>query len=280
MPLPWETGSRLANPANSVLIHHYLKQTALEQRAANVQTRKAALIDDSIYHLLQSTLLHKWANHVVSANQIDALKTIRLAFLCAILWHTGLRLEDALRLLVQQIRPVSEKQLLVQINITKAERESQPYRTVLIVNDGTQFHPHRLFAILRDAYLGYGLNLLVDRLFTDLIFDPDGICTGTQASQARQLRDMFRSVCDELKLDKTVSFHSFHGSRAYRDAIAGIPPEVTCANIHWSLNMYNRYIKGRLPISSAARSTATPQPARPSHRRRAEIYGWEEEFSD
>jgi hypothetical protein len=119
MPLPWETGSRLANPANSVIVHHYLKQTALEQRAANVQTRKAALIDDSVYRLLQTTLLAQWASHLQTNDPLEALNSIRLSFLCAILWHTGLRLEDALRLLVQQIRPIARsRQLLVQINVT------------------------------------------------------------------------------------------------------------------------------------------------------------------
>lgn len=281
MPLPWETGTRLANPANSVLVHHYLKQTALEQRSANVHTRKAALIDDSIYHLIQTTLLKRWASNTQTGNKLDALHDIRLTFLCAILWHSGLRLEDALRLLVQQIRPLSRsRQLLLQINVTKAERESQPYRTLLIDNDQTAYHPHRLFTILRDAYLGYGVDLQVDRLFTNLILDAEGACTGTRVCQARHLRAAFRSLCDSLDLDPTVSFHSFHGSRALRDAIAGIPPEVTCANIHWSIDMYNRYVKGRLPITETNRRTTAPQPARPAHRRRANIYGWEDDLSE
>jgi hypothetical protein len=120
----------------------------------------------------------------------------------------------------------------------------------------------------------------VDRLFTNLSFNAAGECTGSQVCQARQLRAMFRSLCDSLNLDLTVSFHSFHGSRALRDALAGIPAEVTCANIHWSLDMYNRYVKGRLPITESNRFTNTPQPACPAHRRRAEIYGWEDEFSE
>ena len=281
MPLPWETGSQLGNPANAVIVQHYLKQTALEQRTANVLTKKAALIDTSIYHMIQSTLMEQWAAYLHHGDYFNALCTIRLAFLCAILWHTGLRLEDTLKLLVQQIQPLHRtRQLLIQINVTKAERDSQPYRSVLVDDDGTPYLPHRLFLLLRDAYLGYGTDLLVDRLFTDPLFDEDGVCVGVRACKARQLRDMFRAICDLLQLDETVSFHSFHGSRAYRDAIAGIPPEVTCANIHWTLTMYNRYVKGRLPIAAMDRLTSASRPARPIHRRRAKIHGWEEDCTE
>ena len=142
MPLPWETGSRLANHANSVRVQHSLKQVALEQRTANVKTSKAALIDASVYDLIQSSLLEQWTLHLRAGDHFSALCEIRLAFLCALLWHTGLRLEDALRLLAQQISfsPYTPtRNLIVQINVTKSERDNQPYRVIAIDDDNAPY---------------------------------------------------------------------------------------------------------------------------------------------
>jgi len=79
-PYRGKTGSRLANHANSVRVQHSLKQVALDT-APQRQYSKAALIDASVYDRIQSSLLEQWTLHL----------------------RAGLRLEDALRFLAQQI---------------------------------------------------------------------------------------------------------------------------------------------------------------------------------
>lgn len=278
MPLPWETQSRMANPANSKAVKHYLAQVALEQRTGNVGTQKAALIDDSIYDLLQRQLLADWAAENEAGNWPAAARTIRLALMCGILWHTGLRLKDAMRLLGQQIRTCYVNQgesLRIQVNVTKSERNDEPFRVIYAASDVSPYSICRLWTLFRHAHGQLGLDISVNRVFSEFRQNPDGVYVFMVPCTERWFQDSFRNYRIRFGLDETASLHSFHGSKAYRDASMGIPREVTCAAIHWSTTMYNRYIANHVPISAIARITGVPNPTRPSHRRRAELYGWE-----
>ena len=50
-------------------------------------------------------------------------------------------------------------------------------------------------------------------------------------------------------VQRHITLHSYHGSRAARERAAGIRAVETCKNMLWTLEMYEYYTAGREPLT-------------------------------
>ena len=64
----------------------------------------------------------------------------------------------------------------------------------------------------------------------------------------KRLRNMMDKAGPSDEVLRLVTLHSFHGSRASREARAGIPMTDTIANMRWTEEMYQYYTHGREPL--------------------------------
>ena len=271
---PWESAGTRRNPCISLSVRRFIKLNALEQREGNVDAKQAALFDESVFAEIMRAAQADWFIARAEASDTLTLRRAQEVFLYAVLWHTGLRLKDALRLIFQQVEPLSVNGICgirIHINVTKAEQESQPYRSIDIFNDGSAFNITSLWAALRRAYFALGIPTSVGLVFDSVKEDSNGSFRQVEKTSSAEFQSRFTSTCKRLGLDSSLTLHSFHGSRAHRDAVAGIPMEDTCAFICWTPAMYRRYLSGRSALSSMARVSKTPKRMTAAGRRRSQI---------
>lgn len=250
----WNPQLGSGNPCASPLLDEYLRLAAREQAAAGVSEVQSTLIGQSVFDGM--VLLWRKAGALMLRERREhvAAETARDCFLVALMWHTGLRAADALRLTVQQVTSVSggaPGDLLIQVGVTKTS--SAPHQVHgIVVRQSEGGSPGDLYSCLnrwRDALSHLGLSLSPGPLFKTLVF-MEGECRSVWGSrlewQEANLR--FRAWCRLWGIPEGVTLHSLHGSRAAREAAMGIPREETCKNMRWSAQSYAHYVDGRTPL--------------------------------
>jgi hypothetical protein len=196
-------------------------------------------------------------------NLADSYAASRDALFYALLWGSGLRALDALRLNTSQLRLYDTgpggKGAYLDVTLSKSGASANQAQRITIPDATTQ--PGAMFAVsacwrlMEAALRAVGLETESENrpLFSNTIGLEDGSQTWGPGCDwapmhARHL-DWLRAAGFNEKAKSTVTLHSFHGSRAAREKAAGIPRADTCASMNWSPAMYEHYLGGREPLT-------------------------------
>lgn len=257
---PWSPHSENGNPCNSVLVKRYLDMIALEQAAGGVVTVQAALVDSSVFTSVVQATLRCWLAEK-ERDPVAAVEALRDALYYSLLWNSGLRAGDALRLNVAQVTLFEPSKSSpvggAYIDVTKAKAQINvlnPHR-ITIFDDGTPYAFNKLW-LLYDTYVSeHGLfaGVPAGPLFRKFLRDSDGNAMPGPRVPWFEMDRRYKSLTAELHWTPNVlrllTLHSFHGSRAAREKAAGVPREETCTNMRWSIEMYEYYTSGREPLT-------------------------------
>lgn len=275
----WSPQEATGNPCASALVRRLIKLLQREQLQSGLKALQAGLFDQSVFRCIMDRVQGLWVAHRSAGRYALALQSAREALLYSILWETGLRASEAMRLLRQHIRQssVSEKggrPIAVwdlHIALTKTAAAASQARVIRIVDDGSQYSPINAWLVFNDAAGALGLEVEDGPVFRDLRSrDADDAPSWGHQCEWKDLSAAFKQHLLALGFaDKTASLHSFHGSKGARDKELGVPPLVTCKAMDWSIEMYKRYTDGRTPVSLAARHALAKAPVkRPQRGRR------------
>lgn len=100
---PWSQDAQRGNPVNSAEVKRFEKLNLREQAASGVVTLQAPLFDESVFiHFIRAGL-QQWNSLMAAKKWKKAALLARDLVFYAVLWYTGLRGGDALRILTQQV---------------------------------------------------------------------------------------------------------------------------------------------------------------------------------
>lgn len=262
----WNPQKGSGNPCKAPAVDNFIKLSGREQAAAGVRQIQSALVGADMYRGM--VLLWRKAGVLLHREDkiLTAAEVARDCFFVSLLWHSGLRAADALRLTVQQLSvlPADHPQcgaLVIQVGVAKtASKPSHAHG--LIVPPSAVSDPGCLLNCLaryKSALSHLGLTLVSGRLFRTIIHvEEDNRCEWGSPMEWRECHFRFRAWCGFWAIPPLVSLHSFHGSRAAREAQLGVPREETCKNMRWTLDSYAHYVDGRSPLSVVAGDWSPP----------------------
>jgi integrase len=259
MTTPWCPMRRAGNPADARRVAEFLELTEREQASGGVGAKQAALVDEMVFQRLTKEVLRAWRRHAYATPP-----DIRAAYDAAcdalfyvVLWNSGLRASDALRLNTAQF-VFTRTNTYIQIGVTKRFTTLEDTHRITIHEDAVNADP--LYSVVAawkvlSSTLDAADVLPIDRngaMFRALVQAEDGSwALGTAHSwstmHTRHVEWLKRAGFNDVGR-RTITLHSFHGSRAAREQKAGISREVTCDNMRWTTEMYDYYTKGREPL--------------------------------
>jgi len=255
----WCPRGCFGNPCRSAHVDRYLAATELEQCEGGVSTVQSTLVDVSVFNKIMLATMGQWSSTEDTDRMVSA-QAARDALLYALLWETGLRAADALRLLHQAVTPVwssDGKTRGLAVNVARAKAVLSLDKTYVVTvwdteSDYTAVKAYRMYQSALEK-----LNILPAQrngsLFRSFVVAEDSTVTlgarCTWAAFDRLYEARLRDLGFPAEARRHLTLHSFHGSRAAREMLAGIVPSVTCASMHWSMEMYLYYTKGRVPTS-------------------------------
>ncbi len=282
---PWLESAGTGNPCMSWQVDQYLSCIEREQCAAGVETQQAALVDMSVFDRLMRATLAAWRESEPSS--VARMEAARDAWLYSLLWNSGMRAGDALRLQAAALRIFADVEnpatgrvsngIFIDVTLGKTVTHSDKARRVTIWDNGDQIGPSVLLRLYQRELAALGLEPreLAGPLFRRAFFTDEGHpalgvrCTWAELDRAHS-RHLGRAGMADPELCRHISLHSFHGSRAAREKLQGVPPELTCADMLWSLSMYTYYTGGRQPLSTDGILLMVPDKAIEEPERREE----------
>lgn len=271
----WSPQDGTGNPCASAVVRGVIKLLQKEQLQAGLKALQAGLFDVSVFHAIMDHILGLWATYREEGRLVDAYVAARDALLYSVMWNTGMRASDTLRLLSQHIeegrcKTASGEEVPcwhLHVAVSKSANAVGDARIVVIPDDGTPYAPMRVRLAMLDAATMLGLPRQEGLVFLDVVSrDSDDALVWGRVAQWKTLAATFKVHLQEmgLRANKTISLHSFHGSKGARDRGAGVLAEVTCVVMDWSLAMYNRYTEGRVPYSLSDLQQVVPSSSRRS----------------
>lgn len=262
---PWLESAQAGNPCMAPEVDQYVAMIEREQCSAGVETVQAALVDVSVFNRVIQAALSAWQEAPIGS--VARVNAARDAFFYSLLWNSGLRCADALRLHASAVRVFSAAlnpatSLVgpgLTVDITRSKtvaKGDKAYRITLWDNDaavGTSellgLYQHELRA------LGLPSTSLVGPLFRKVSLSDEDV---PQLGAVSLWADLTKAYNAHLaragmalpELHRHITLHSFHGSRAARERAMGIDAQVTCSAMGWSLDMYHYYTNGREPLTT------------------------------
>jgi hypothetical protein len=236
-----------------------MAKVELEQSCAGVGTIQSTLVDVTVYERVMAHAYYEWAEHRTSDPLVAALAA-RDAFFYATLWETGFRAADALHLTYQAVLPVlspdGHKRGL-SLTVTRAKRIVKPADTFTIVvwDNGSRFSLTTAYRIYQSSLdeLRVSKTERNGPLFRGIISDEDGevhLQAGCAwATLDKRYSDRLVQLRFTPEARAHMTLHSFHGSRAAREKMMGIPRSTTCNSMRWSTKSYDYYTDGRVAMS-------------------------------
>ena len=194
----------------------------------------------------------------------------RDALFFALMWATGLRAADTLRILTQNIdafkgTPEGGKGWYLHLMGSKTERTYKQSRMFKLMDPSAITSPMAAYACWVQALDNLGLRPQPGHLFRRLSEMADGsVVQGGQATWAdMELR--FQCYAKAAGLPTSITMHSFHGSHAAEADAAGVPKPEVCTEMHWQEETRAYYVDGR-PVISYTDLTpgCRPDPSKPA----------------
>lgn len=273
---PWDPLYQRGNPCISSVLDDFLNAVEKEQLQGRVATVQSALIDVSVYRALMDVTTQCVQDALESKDLGAAARFASDAVLYSLLWGSGLRLNEGRAVKWQEVLPFDAgedvndgaaalpgvlKATIASVvrnthggwyihpTVLKTGRTVKNVRRVTVFADGSGYSVSdvvRLYqTVLDEMDLPYSRSF-VFRSFTEL---DDGTFKWNAAAWTKaEVWARFAKMRAAAGIPEWVTLHSFHGSRAAREAKLGIPREVTCHYMGWSEKMYAHYVDGREPL--------------------------------
>lgn len=253
---PFDPRTGAGNPCIHARTDQLLEMIRKQQSAAGVTQSQAALVDESIFNKMMDHMQTGWKAAVQAKQLLRAAEFARDACFIALLWESGMRAGEALRVNASQVTRFSSTDTAgVYIAVGEAKAHSGFRITTTSSRRADRSVPRRAFysCLKYWEHAVHSLDLeLRGPLFMALSAQPDGTVLGKGRVQWKEMDKRFRNMMDVAGFSdevlRLVTLHSFHGSRASREARAGIPMADTIANMRWTKEMYQYYTHGREPL--------------------------------
>lgn len=250
----WDPQRGSGNPCASPLVDKYARLSGREKLAAGAKPVQSALVGEPLFTCM--VLLWRKALFLASREErlLQAVEIARDCLFFCLLWHSGLRASDALRLTVQQLNPLpgvpaSSGDMLIAVGESKtATMPSEAHGIVVRKTEGPA-DLARCLARYRKCLAEAGLILSPGKLFRSVVsIDEENRLEWGAPLTWGEVDTRFKQWLTLWRFPLSITPHSFHGSRAAREAQAGVPAETTCANMRWSLASYRHYVDNRAPL--------------------------------
>ena len=245
LAVQWNPIACTGNPATARQVEAFVELVGREQLASGVVKRQAPLLGVCIFRYIIDAYLEDCVTFTKRKQFAKVILILRDALFLSVLWYTGLRAGDALRLLHQQVEWMNEESgqqaWLLTVAVTKSARETRKRRSIRITDDDSFYSPISLLRAYKRATARVGIRVHVDSMFRNVKRLPSGQyilgTTATWAVMARRLRDALK----RFSLPSAITLHSPHGSlpRKWRDE--GVDPEVICKALDWTMAMFQYY---------------------------------------
>lgn len=264
----WCRRTQSGNPCLDHSVSEYVDEVEREQCDAGVQVTQAPLVDVSVFHRIMATVHSDWAAAKRTGALVAGAMAARDGLFYTLLWCSGFRASDGLKLGVAQLAPFPARQeggvwkaggVTVDVTLAKTVGSlGQAYKVDLedeLDPQAERFTFSAAWALYQAAL--DDLQVLpahrAGPVFRTIKQGDDGVVVMgprcTWASMAsRYTACLLRAGFGEEHL-RAFALHSFHGSRPAREKAAGIPKAVTCEKMHWSEQMYDLYTKDRTMLS-------------------------------
>ena len=246
---PWNPVLLTGNPCHSAPVQDHLAKVEREEKAIGTVTKRADLIDESAY--LALLRLH-WIRYDVAMEVGDYLVAAQQAQLWlywSALWYSGARAAELRSLLRQQIVVAPDDSWTISVSLYKQHRHRSGPMVVCIPAPLSRRYPQVALRSLSAALAGLGLPPIeTGYLFPQLVEAEDGsVSLGAAPFAEAYARKAFTRAARDAGLPSSVRLHSFHGSRAAREAKDGVPAADTARAMQWSLPSLRYYTEGRTP---------------------------------
>ena len=248
----WCPQTGKGNPCISREVDEFLTGAGREQLQSGVQAKKADLFDESVFVALMDKGWSSWLA-IRDSDPVAALAIAQDLLMFAILWETGLRMSDALNLLLQDVAPVREdapffRGIRLRINLTKTGKRPKHQRVLVLPETVSVNCVPRVWVAFAKSASDCGLPLISGYLFREVDSSSSARMWGPVLRRPR-LAARFRDLATQAGLPVTTTVHSFHPSAAARMRAEGKSKELICNLIDWTPGTYDRYLDGRLPQS-------------------------------
>jgi integrase len=256
---PWCRRQNTGNPCDSQEVKLYLRLSSKEQLLGGVAPKQAPLFDRTVFTSLMKAALVKWSQCQRAGDHLESALAARDALFFSIMWSTGLRAGDTLRLLRQDIEfaelsdgPTTRCWYL-HTSGTKTEGVPGASRLFQLLDDGSSIVPMAAWTAYTSALNRLGTTLPDGPLFRNISID--GSWQGTATFKMMAAR--FKQYTKALGLPESMTLHGFHGSHAAERESEGVPRTEVCREMSWQESTRSHYVDGREVITMAASSSAS-----------------------
>jgi integrase len=244
---PWCNRQHVGNPCDSQEVRLYLKLSSKEQLRGGVAPKQAPLFDKSVFEVLMTAALGAWSKCRRKENHIESALAARDALFYSIMWSTGLRAADALRLLKQDIEfaelsdgPTTHCWYM-HTSGSKTEGVPGASRLFQLFDDGSSTVPMAAWSAYTSALNRIGIVPLNGPLFRDISSEGEWLNVATYKTMAAR----FKSYTAKLGLPPSMTLHGFHGSHAAEREAEGVPRPEICREMSWQESTRAHYVDGR-----------------------------------
>ena len=241
----WNPVACAGNPATAPQVESFVELVGREQLASGVVKKRAPLLGVCVYRYVIDGYLQQTVAQTLKKQFVKVALVLRDALFLSVLWHTGLRAGDALRLLHQQVEESRDddgkRVWILSVAVTKSARDTRKRRRIRIQDDGSYYSPMSLMRAYKRATSKLGIRVHADSMFRNVKRMAAGHHRlSTTASWAVMTR-RFRETVRMLSLPPAITLHSPHGSlpRLWRDS--GVDHVVICRALDWTLPTFQYY---------------------------------------
>lgn len=250
----WQPATLSGNPVKSAEVEQFIRLNNREQLAAGVQRRRAPLIALDVYTHLVDTALQRWKNARAGAGAaghalLEVASRARDVLFLVLLWHTGLRATDLLRVLVQQLdtAPTQGHIWRLVVTVTKTSEDPRDTRRIALVDDGSYYCVQTAYRLYVRSLERLGLRLPAGHLFRSVRRVPGSRLKCVWGAPLSWAAANYRwaALRRAARLCSRISMHSPHGSRPRWEKDRGTPVDEICSLIDWTRATLDYYTADR-----------------------------------
>jgi integrase len=254
----WQPATLSGNPVKSAEVEQFIRLNNREQLTAGVSKRRAPLFGRDVYHHIVDAAVDRWKAARRRGALAAAVICARDMLFVALLWHTGLRASDLLRVLVQQLEKVppgrgDDKCWKLAVTVTKTNDDPRGIRSITLVDDNSFYCVQTAFRLYSRSLHTVGLKLEPGPLFRGLKRSKAGTqLTWTPQPLAWSAANYrWKALLMHARVTSRITMHSPHGSRPRWERDRGTPLSEIRALIDWTQATLDYYTLDRTVLSLA-----------------------------
>ena len=276
----WDAGACTGNPARSALVDnsYYLDLVEREQSTAGVRVRQAPLIGVCVFDALMSALLSALEAALSAKNWFESLQLARDGLMFSVLWHSGLRADDAMKMCTKQLFEGSSLKAgwQLRVHVTKTSWDVADVRLVRFDDENKRTGVPAMWRLwsnlLGDAMRAGVVDGMPEPLFPAMEAKKGRVLWLRSEMQWRHVDERLRLALKRAQLSNTIKPHSFRASLARMQRDSGMHADVICKRVGWTLQYFHHYTDPRdeedvLDLARARSLYAAEVVARPQSRK-------------